>query len=43
MKARKPTAWNIHVKKTMKENKGMKFSDVLKQAKKLIKKNKIGG
>ena len=38
---RKPTAWNIHVSKTKKENPDMKFKDVLKKVvilKKILKK-----
>lgn len=31
---RKQTAWNKHVKKVMKANKGKKFKDILKLAKK---------
>lgn len=38
MAKRKPTAWNKHVSATQKANKGMKFSQVLKEAKKTYKK-----
>ena len=40
MAKRKPTAWNKHVKKTMKMHKGKSFKEVLKQAKKTYKKKK---
>ena len=36
--AKKLNAWQEHVKKTSKDNKGMKFGDVLKKAKKSYKK-----
>jgi len=35
--ARKLTEWQKHVKKTMKKNKGKKFGDILKLAKKTYK------
>ena len=38
MAKRKETIWNKHVKKTMKENKGLSFGEVLKKAKKSYKK-----
>lgn len=34
---RKLNAWQLHVKKTMKANPGMKFVEVLKKAKKTYK------
>lgn len=37
-KKRKPTAWQMHVKSVMKSNKGKKFGDILKLAKKSYKK-----
>ena len=37
-KKRKDTAWNKHVRATMKKNPKMKFGDVLKTAKKTYKK-----
>jgi len=36
--ARKPTAWNLHVKATSKKHPKKKFKDVLKEAKKTYKK-----
>lgn len=35
---KKPTAWNLHVKKVMKENKGKPLKVVLKLAAKTYKK-----
>ncbi len=40
MAKRKQTAWNKLVKKTMKENKGKKFGEILRIAKKNYKKSK---
>lgn len=37
-KKRPPNKWQLHVKKTMKENPGMSLKDVLKKAKKTYKK-----
>lgn len=37
-KKRQPTAWNIHVEKTQKENPNMKFTEVFKLAKTTYKK-----
>lgn len=37
MAKRKLNAWQKHVQATAKKNKGMKFGDVLKQAKKTYK------
>jgi hypothetical protein len=39
----KRSAWMMHVKKTMRANKGMKLMQVLKMAKKTYKKSKRGG
>jgi len=38
MRKRKPTKWQVHVKKTMKSNKGLSFGTILKKAKKTYKK-----
>lgn len=38
--AKRENGWTILVKKTMKENPGMKFKDVLKKAKTLYSKTK---
>jgi hypothetical protein len=39
----KKSAWMMHVKKTMRSNKGMKLAKVLKLASKSFKKTKRGG
>lgn len=39
----KKSAWMVHVKKTMRANKGMKLGKVLKLAAKSYKKTKRGG